>query len=330
MSSFDSGAGGARQFGDRPPSATGNDARAGVDALWRMAALVEFSEDPIIGLTLDGFVTEWNPAAERLYGYAKREMLGASVAVLVPPELRGRTGNLLERVRAGEAVRQLDTQRMAKDGRRIDVSISMTPIRDDAGMVIAAAAFTRDITERRRIERELERVNAALADQARRDPLTGLGNRLRLEEDLVGFDARRVRYGHCYCVLLCDLDRFKALNDRHGHQAGDQVLRAVADTLQREIRTGDGAYRYGGEEFLVLLAEQTLDRAQIVAERLRRAVRALAHAHADNEAGVVTISIGAAQCPRGDRTDPADAIKRADRALYAAKAQGRDGVAADR
>ena len=330
MSSFDSGAGGARRFGDRPPSATGNDARAGLDALRRMAALVEFSEDPIIGLTLDGFVTEWNPAAERLYGYAKREMLGASVAVLVPPELRGRTGNLLERVRAGEAVRQLDTQRMAKDGRRIDVSISMTPIRDDAGMVIAAAAFTRDITERRRIERELERVNAALADQARRDPLTGLGNRLRLEEDLVGFDARRVRYGHSYCVLLCDLDRFKALNDRHGHQAGDQVLRAVADTLQREIRTGDGAYRYGGEEFLVLLAEQTLDRAQIVAERLRHAVRALAHAHADNEAGVVTISIGAAQCPRGDRTDPADAIERADRALYAAKAQGRDCVAADR
>jgi diguanylate cyclase (GGDEF)-like protein/PAS domain S-box-containing protein len=295
-----------------------------------MAALVEFSEDPIIGLTLDGRVTDWNPAAERLYGYDKEEMLGASIAVLVPPELQGRTGNLLDRVRAGEAVRQLDTRRMAKDGRRIDVSISMTPIRDDAGTVIAAAAFTRDITERRRIERELERLNAALADQARRDHLTGLGNRFRLEEDLVAYDARRVRYGHSYCVLLCDLDRFKALNDRDGHQAGDQVLRAVADTLRREIRTGDGAYRYGGEEFLVLLAEQTLDDAEIAAERLRRAVCARGLTHPDNEVGVVTISIGAAQCPQGDRTDPADAIRRADQALYAAKAQGRNRVVGHR
>ena len=187
----------------------------------------------------------------------------------------------------------------------------------------------RDITERRRIEGELQRLNTVLADQARRDPLTGLGNRLRLDEDLLTYDARRVRYGYSYCVLLCDIDRFKALNDRHGHQAGDRVLREVAATLRRESRTSDAVYRYGGEEFLVLLAEQTLDRALIACERMREAVRALGLAHEDNEAGVVTISIGAAQCPRGDRTDPADAIRRADEALYVAKAQGRNRVVAD-
>ena len=300
------------------------------DALQRMAALVESSEDPIIGLTLDGLVTDWNPAAERLYGYAKAEMLGASIAVLVPPELRGRTGNLLGKVRAGEVVRQLDTQRMAKDGRRIDVSISMAPIRDAAGNIVGAAAFTRDITERRRVEKELQRLNAALAEQARRDPLTGLGNRLRLEEDLVGFDARRVRYGHSYCVLLCDLDHFKALNDRHGHQAGDRVLCGVADILRRESRSSDAVYRFGGEEFVVLLAEQTLEGVLIVSQRMRDAVHDLGLTHPDNETGVVTISIGAAQCPRGERTDPTDAIRRADQALYAAKAQGRNRVVADR
>ena len=315
----------SRPGGSRAP----NDSVEGIDALRRMAALVEFSEDPIIGLTLDGLVTDWNPAAERLYGYSEAEMLGASIAALVPPELRGRTGNLLERVRAGEVVRQLDTQRMAKDGRRIDVSISMTPITDAAGAIIGAAAFTRDITERRRIERELERLNAALVEQARRDPLTGLGNRLRLEEDLAVYDARRVRYGHSYCVLLCDLDRFKVLNDREGHQAGDRVLCEVATTLERESRSSDGVYRYGGEEFLILLAESGLDGAMVVAERMRRAVRALGLPHPDKAGGIVTISIGAAQCPRGDRTDPADAIIRADQALYAAKAQGRDRVVAD-
>jgi len=318
-----------RSVGGPAPGAPRQHPPGGIDALQRMAALVEFSEDPVIGLTLDGLVTDWNPAAERLYGYSREEMLGASVAVLVPPELHGRTGNLLGRVAAGEAIKQLDTQRMAKDGRRIDVSISMTPIRNAAGAIVGAAAFTRDITERRRTESELQRLNAALADQARRDPLTGLGNRLRLEEDLLTYDARRVRYGLSYCVLLCDLDRFKALNDRHGHQAGDRVLSEVADTLRRESRTSDGVYRYGGEEFLVLLAEQMLDGALIACERMREAVHALGLRHDDNESGVVTISIGAAQCPRGDRTDPADAIRRADQALYAAKAQGRNRVVAD-
>jgi diguanylate cyclase (GGDEF)-like protein/PAS domain S-box-containing protein len=542
----------------------------------------------VIGLTLDGLITDWNPAAERLYGYSTKEALGASIVMLVPPERRGRSNSLLATVRAGEVVRQVDTQRMAKDGRRIDVSISMSPIRDEAGAIVGAVAFTRDIgmriaaderlrrseaqlaeaqrlaalgswewdlvssevtwspelyrilgrdpdrfpasyelyfdsihpsdrpqataaieetlarglaldyecrvlrpggvervihargravgddsgnpvrvvgtvqditgvaqarqrleqanrrneallesaadgiygldldgritfvnpaataltgypveetlgrrphelvhhtredgtpypsedcsctgwlehcvprtvcdevfwrsdqtsfpveytttpisdrdtitgwlvvfrdiTERRRIESELERLNRALAEQARRDPLTGLGNRLRLEEDLVAYDARRVRYGHSYCVLLCDLDRFKALNDHQGHQAGDHVLCAVADTLGRASRTGDAVYRYGGEELLVLLSEQTLEGALIVCERMREAVHALELPHADNEPGVVTVSIGAAACPQGAHTDATDAIRRADRALYAAKAQGRNRVVAD-
>ena len=215
------------------------------------------------------------------------------------------------------------------DGTSFPVEYTTTPISEGETLTGALVVF-RDITERRRIESELERLNTALAEQARRDPLTGLGNRLRLEEDLVVYDARRVRYGHSYCVLLCDLDRFKALNDREGHQAGDSVLCAVADALGRESRTSDAVYRYGGEELLVLLAEQTLEGALIVCERMRAAVHALGLAHADNEAGVVTISIGAAACPQGAQTDPTDAIRRADRALYAAKAQGRNRVVADR
>src|SRR5919198_1297058 len=144
-----------------------------IDELERIAALVEFSEDPIIGITLDGVVTDWNPAAERLYGWPADEILGASIGLLVPPELRGRTGNLLEKVRAGEAVRQLDTQRMAKDGRRIDVSISMTPIRDAAGTIVGAAAFTRDISMRIAAEERLRRSEAQLAEAQR---LAALGS----------------------------------------------------------------------------------------------------------------------------------------------------------
>ena len=215
------------------------------------------------------------------------------------------------------------------DGASFPVEYTTTPI-SEGDTVTGALVVFRDITERRRIERELERLNAVLAAQARRDPLTGLGNRLRLEEDLATYDARRVRYGHSYCVLLCDLDHFKTLNDRQGHQAGDDVLCAVAATLERESRTSDAVYRYGGEELLVLLAEQSLEGALVVCERMREAVQALGIAHAENETGVVTISIGAAACPEGALTDPTDAIRRADRALYAAKAQGRNLVVADR
>jgi diguanylate cyclase (GGDEF)-like protein len=207
------------------------------------------------------------------------------------------------------------------DGTRFPVEYTTTPISEGDSLTGGLVVF-RNITERRRIESELVRLNTALAEQARRDPLTGLGNRLRLEEDLVTYDARRVRYGHSYCVLLCDLDHFKALNDRQGHQAGDHVLREIAHALGRESRTSDAVYRYGGEAFLVLLAEQTLEGAMIVCERMRKAVERLALSHSDNEAGVVTISIGAAACPQDDRTDPADAIRRADRALYAAKGPG--------
>ena len=142
-------------------------------ALSRTAALVEFAEDPIIGLTLDGVITDWNPAAERLYGYSAEEALGASIAMLVPPERRGRSGSLLATVRAGEAVRQVDTQRMAKDGRRIDVSISMAPIRDAAGVIVGAAAFTRDISMRIEAEERLRRSEAQLAEA---QALAGLGS----------------------------------------------------------------------------------------------------------------------------------------------------------
>ena len=144
-----------------------------VAALYRMAAIVESSEDPVIGLTLAGLITDWNPAAQRLYGYTADEVLGESIGILVPPERRGGSGSLLETVRQGDVVRQVDTQRMAKDGRRIDVSISMSPIRDDAGRIVGAAAFTRDISMRIAADERVRRSEAQLADAQR---LAGLGS----------------------------------------------------------------------------------------------------------------------------------------------------------
>jgi diguanylate cyclase (GGDEF)-like protein len=179
------------------------------------------------------------------------------------------------------------------------------------------------------LERKLiaaDRVTAMhrrLHADARHDPLTGIGNRLRLAEDLEAVCGRVERYGHAYCVAIADVDHFKAYNDAHGHPRGDDVLRAVASSLRDTVRTGDTVYRYGGEEFVVLLPEQTLAGAEQAAERLRAAIEALALPHPGG--GSVTVSIGVAGL--GDGTCAPDALfETADQALYAAKEDGRNRV----
>jgi diguanylate cyclase (GGDEF)-like protein len=133
---------------------------------------------------------------------------------------------------------------------------------------------------------------------------------------------RVARYHHVYSVAVFDVDGFKGYNDGAGHLAGDDVLRRVAGELERQIRTGDAVYRYGGEEFLVLLPEQTIEAAALAAERLRAAVEALAIPHPAG--GVVTVSAGVAALQ--DDGTPDDLFELADQALYRAKQNGRNRV----
>ena len=176
---------------------------------------------------------------------------------------------------------------------------------------------------------ELERLNRQLAGQARTDPLTGLGNRLQLWEDLDALQGHAARYGHRYALALCDVDRFKLYNDTYGHLAGDEVLHRVAGVLGEECRSGDRAYRYGGEEFLILLPEQPPQAATLAVERLRQAVEQLALPHVANlPGGVVTISAGVALLPPGEQKDTEALLREADTALYRAKELGRNCVVA--
>jgi diguanylate cyclase (GGDEF)-like protein len=175
---------------------------------------------------------------------------------------------------------------------------------------------------------ELDRHRAELAHLARHDPLTGLANRRSLEEDLEMLQARSRRYGRSFAVAMCDLDHFKAYNDTFGHQAGDHALRAVAATIAGVLRLGDGVYRYGGEEFLLVLPEQTLDGALVAVERVRRAVEQLAIGHAGAGPGnVLTVSAGITAHRPGDATTAEELLAQADAALYRAKAAGRNRIA---
>ena len=174
---------------------------------------------------------------------------------------------------------------------------------------------------------ELERLNRELFEQSREDPLTRLGNRLRLREELETLRGRVERYGHSYSAVLCDVDFFKFYNDHYGHLAGDEVLQKVAETIAEQRRSGDTAYRYGGEEFLVILPEQGLEEAVSIADRLRLAVEDLRIPHeAKDPPGVVTISAGVAALSAEKLKSPDDLLKEADVALYRAKQTGRNRV----
>jgi PAS domain S-box-containing protein len=136
--------------------------------LARLAAIVEASDDAIIGEDLDGIVTSWNAGAERIYGYRAEEMVGRPISLLIPPDRRDEESQIRERLRHGEQVANFESIRITKDGRSIDVSLTISPIRGDRGRISGASKIARDITDRKRLERELRRRLDELAEADRR------------------------------------------------------------------------------------------------------------------------------------------------------------------
>jgi diguanylate cyclase (GGDEF)-like protein len=174
---------------------------------------------------------------------------------------------------------------------------------------------------------ELLHLNEELEAIARMDALTGLGNRLRLNEDLAQEAARIERHGGTAGLLLMDLDRFKRLNDAAGHLAGDAALRGVAEALRKTSRVGDGVYRYGGEEFLVILHDCDASVLYSAGQRYVSAIQAAGMSHPDNPPyGLVTASAGATELSQANCTDVDSALHDADEALYVAKDRGRNRV----
>ncbi|MER5436219.1 PAS domain S-box protein [Streptomyces sp. NPDC002588] len=145
-----------------------SDRKAAEARINELAALVESSQDAILAKTLDGDITYWNAAAQRLYGYTAEEVIGRHVSVLAPPELRGEVRSLLKRLRHGEKVEHFETLRLTRAGTLLDVDVTLWPTRDTHGTVVGACAIVRDISDRKRAEAEL----TALYEQQRHIALT--------------------------------------------------------------------------------------------------------------------------------------------------------------
>ena len=279
------------------------------------AALVESADDAIITTTLDGRILTWNRGAERLYGYAAVDVIGQPATFLVPEELRDEIAEITQRLVNRARVEHYETARVHQTGRRVEVSMSVSPVYD-ADRIVAVATIARDITGRKHVERMINHL-------AFHDGLTGLANRTLIRDRLQHAIARARRAGGYVAVIYLDLDDFKAVNDRLGHAAGDQLLQAVAARLQPLLRPGDTFGRLGGDEFVVVSDRVPNDRAAVsIAERLEAA---LGEPFEFDAARVdVTASIGVAL---GDADTDADRLlANADRAMYAVKARGGAGI----
>lgn len=275
----------------------------------QMAAIVESSNDAIFGRDLEGHVMSWNPAAERLHGFSADEVVGKSYTELIPEDKRQEGAEVWQRVLEGEPIQNLDTVRLHKDGSLLDVSLTLSPIRDADGQVIGISTIARDISEKKRSE-ELRRL--ALLDE-----LTGLNNRrgFMLLADHQMSVARRDKKP--LALLFIDLNNLKTINDNFGHKEGDRAISDAAEILRETFRESDIVARVGGDEFCVLMtADNELDIDTPVG-RLNTNVEL--HNAQGTRPYKVSLSVGKANYDPHQPVPIEDLMRQADVLMYQAK-----------
>jgi diguanylate cyclase (GGDEF)-like protein len=218
------------------------------------------------------------------------------------------------------------------------MDLRMTPLYDERGNLSGRVIVFRDITDRKQVEKDLLHANdrlhtqlveigllqSQLRDQAIRDPLTNLFNRRYLEETLERELSRAEREEYPLCIIMMDIDHFKSVNDTYGHEAGDIVLRTLADTITVQSRHGDFACRYGGEEFVLVMPNISIETATERAMELHQTIEELNIPYGRFNLSV-TISMGIAWYPEhGDTKE--DILRASDKAMYVAKHAGRNSV----
>ena len=299
---------------DSPASAGPPSARSPAgDVLDFYRSIVDNSDDAIISQALDGVVLSWNAAAERLFGWSATDICGHSLRRLIPQERQGEEANFLARLRAGQRVDHFETERLHKDGHLVDVSVTISPITDAQGRVVAASKIVRDIGERIQAQRTIWL-------QAHFDPLTQLPNRRLLMDELDSALAKA--QGSELALLFIDLDRFKHINDSLGHAAGDALLVEVSSRIRACVRGTDTVARMGGDEFVVLLPRlRERAEAQAVAARINATLAEPIRLRRD--LAQLSCSIGYVIHP-ADGDTASELFAHADMAMYESKRQGRN------
>ena len=284
-----------------------------------LAAIVQSSDDAIIGTTLTGTLTSWNPAAERMYGYTAAEAIGRHMSLLAPSrQQRGEIAMILGRLAAGERIDHFETTRRHKDGRDLDVALTISPIRNSDGAVVGAASVARDIADQKRFEDRLR-------DLSDHDALTGLLNRHSLTRELEAHAASTPTGEAQGALLLIDLDHFKFVNDTLGHRAGDEIIRHVGRLLERCLAPEDLLARLDGDQFAVLLPSADETAARTLAGRMLSALDDPSNETLLPNAGRITASAGIETFKAGLNGEAV--LVNAELAMYDAKNAGRNRTA---
>ena len=291
------------------------------EATARNRAVIESSLDGVIGIDRRGRVLEFNPAAERMFGFRTTDVVGRElVELIIPPKERShhRLG-LAQGIERGDDWRlpgkRIELTAQRADGSLLPVELTLTLVSssDQDGPIVYA--FFRDLSEQRRGE-------AQLTYLAYHDQLTGLPNRILVEQELSLAVARARRTQRAVALMFVDLDDFKEVNDRLGHPAGDRMLAAVAKRLRAVLRESDLLARLGGDEFVVVLADLDEDPATVAEMVGGKLIDALHEPFMVAGAELSTgASIGLSVFPH-DAHDTEELMRHADIAMYQTKAAG--------
>jgi len=320
----------------------------------RLAAIVDTVFDGIVVIDERGIIRDANPATAKIFGFAVAEMIGQKVNLLMPEPYRSQHDRYLANyLRTGETKiigigRELIGQR--KNGEIFPIELAVTEMylhgeRKFVGTIL-------DISKRKEAEELLRRTNEALEQrvqqrtselakmnldlsseiaerkliekklelQARTDDLTGVCNRRQFDVALEMELERVRRYHSTPLLIMFDIDHFKQINDVYGHQQGDAILKELARLVSQEIRVNDIFARWGGEEFILIVFENDLDGARLIAEKLKAAIEG----HAFPRVGHITCSFGVTAC--GAEDDASALMSRVDKLMYLAKERGRNRV----
>ncbi|MFZ6758021.1 sensor domain-containing diguanylate cyclase [Undibacterium sp. Ji50W] len=278
--------------------------------------LFENMQDVYYRTDVRGIVQKVSPAIRKVLGYEPEEIEGHEVEAFYPATTDRDT--FMKAILEFGMVTDFPGRMLRKDGTLIDISISSQALYGDEGEFSGIEGICRDVTQRKMLERELQRL-------ATTDSLTGIANRRAFLEYAEHTFKSCQRYQTQMTLLMLDLDFFKNINDQYGHQCGDQVLLRFAETVKVELRESDLFGRLGGEEFCVILQQASRSEAMLVAERIRSNVQSLVLTSASGDFILLTVSIGIATY-RTEDDRLGRLLERSDKALYQAKSNGRNQI----
>jgi diguanylate cyclase (GGDEF)-like protein/PAS domain S-box-containing protein len=270
-------------------------------------------------------ITYWNKGAERISGYQSAEVLGKHCSDNILMHVDDKGASLckgmcpLAKTISDRKIRETEAYLHHKKGHRVPVLIRTTPLYDGNDMVVGAVEIFSDNSSQVAVRQRAEE----LQKMALFDPLTGAANRRYIEMNLDTRLNELQRYGWPFGILFIDIDHFKGVNDRYGHQIGDRVLKMVAETIMSNLRPFDILGRWGGEEFLSVIVNVDKDLLYSIARRFCLLVEQ-SSLHLDPDTLRVTVSIGATLAHGGDTVE--ELVKRADGLMYLSKTSGRNQV----